>query len=148
MLTEICQYLHNWFDRKPDGTMYKKLFGDFKIENGELNVGLTEGQYFRIMGSLFNDGVHTTSDELTDEEFDGAVWFMGIPPAVVQLASDIGQWQAMYGGAGSEAMSPFQSESFGGYSYSKSGGGASDGSTGAGTWQAAFAKRLDVWRKI
>ena len=151
MLTEICQYLHNWFDRKPDGTSYPKFYGDFTIENGQLVTDqLADGQYFRIMGSLFNDGVHSfsSSDQLTDETFTGAVWSLGIPPAVVQLAADITQWQAMYGGSDSAAMSPFQSESFGGYSYSKSSGGSSDGSADAGTWQSAFATRLNPWRKI
>ena len=157
MLTEICQYLKNWFNRKPDGTDYPKYDGVFAIVDGVLDMDeLADGQYFRIMGSLFNDGVHQHGaddeghllDPLTDEVFTGAVWFMGIPPAVIQLATDITLWQAQYGGVTSEAMSPYQSESFGGYSYSKGGGGASDGTSNAGTWQGAFAARLAPWRKI
>lgn len=149
MLTDICQYLKNWFNRKADGTDYPKYEGTFTIADGALQTSvLANGQYFRIIGSLFNDGIHKYgTDQLTDEVFDGVIWSLGIPPAVVQLAADIAQWQAKYGGSDSEAMSPFQSESFGGYSYSKSGGGSSgDGS--AGTWQSAFAKRLAPWRKI
>lgn len=153
MLTEICQYLHNWFDRKPDGTSYAKYTGEFNIVGGQLVLeGLAGGQYFRILGSLFNDGVHEFSpaDVLTDETFTGSVWALGIPPAVVALASEIEQWQAMYGSVTSEAMSPYQSESFAGYSYSKSGGGSADASSGtqSGTWQSAFASRLSPWRKI
>lgn len=152
MLTELCQYLHNWFTRKPDGTEHPKYYGQFTVADGALQgIDLIDGQYFRIMGSLFNDGVHKAGDAqdtLTSETFEGAVWIMGIPPTVIQLATDIAGWQAAYGGIDSAAMSPYNSESFGGYSYSKSGGGSSDGSTGAGTWQAAFAKRLDVWKKI
>lgn len=152
MLTEICQYLKNWFNRKPDGSDYPKYDGTFTIENGALTgVELTEGQYFRIMGSLFNDGVHRYGDGgLADEEFDGDIWLMGVPPEIVQLAEDIEAWQEKYGGIDSAAMSPYQSESFGGYSYSKAGSGsaASASTTNSGTWQTAFSARLAPWRKI
>lgn len=150
MLTEICQYLKNWFDRDQS-----KFYGKFIISNGEIesyndgDMGMIEGQYFRIIGSLLNDGVYQyPSTELQDETFEGAVWSMAIPPTVLALSEDIEAWQAKYGGIDSTAMSPYQSESFGGYSYSKSGGGASSGSDSGGTWQDAFAKRLNPWRKI
>lgn len=150
MLTEVCQYLRNWFNRKPDGSSYPMYHGLFEIRGGTLvTEELADGQYYRIMGSLFNDGVHKYgTDVLTDETFEGSVWSLGIPPSIVQLAADIEEWQAKYGGANSEAMSPFQSESFGGYSYSKAGGGSADGTTAVGTWQGAFAQRLAPWRKI
>lgn len=154
MLTEICQYLCNWFNRKPNGEDYTKWAGTFHISSGSIaGVELVQGQYYRIMGSLFNDGVHKYGDPddmLTDEEFEGMVWSMGVPPQVVSLANDIAAWQTKYGGVDSQAMSPFNSESFGGYSYSKSGGGSAGGSdsAGAGTWQSVFASRLNMWRKI
>lgn len=150
MLTEICQYLRNWFNRKPDGSDYPKYSGEFTISEGELITDkLADGQYFRVMGSLFNDGIHKYGDGiLTDETFTGSVWSLGIPPEVVQLATEISQWQGKYGGVDSEAMSPFASESFGGYSYSKSGGGTSGSDTDAGSWQGAFAQRLAPWRKV
>lgn len=146
MLTELCQELKNWFDRE-------KYFGDFTIESGELVTALplVEGQYFRIIGSLFNDGVHQygSSSHLIDESFSGAIWSMAVPPTVIDLAAEIKAWQDKYGGVDSAAMSPYASESFGGYSYSKSGGGAgSSANAGAGTWQGAFASRLNMWRKI
>lgn len=150
MLTEICQYLRNWFDRKPDGSSAPKYYGEFVIKNGSLDTDqLAEGQYYRILGSLFNDGVHAnlSTDVLADEIFTGAVWTLCIPPAVVQLAADIDQWQARYGSIDSAALSPFQSESFAGYSYTKAGGSTSGGAQ-AGTWQAAFEERLEPWRKI
>lgn len=152
MLTEICQELRNWFDRNQS-----KYYGKIIIHDGVLSVNdssfvLQTGQYYRIIGSLFNDGVHVyDGDALTDEnEFEGAVWSMAVPPAVVSLAEEIDAWQTKYGSVDSQAMSPFNSESFGGYSYSKSGGGSSASSTsgGAGTWQGVFAKRLNHWRKI
>ena len=157
MLTELCQYLKNWFNRKPDGSYYPKYSGKIVISEGDIifadSFTLADGQYYRIMGSLFNDGIHKVGeadDPLIDEVFDGAVWSMAVPPAVVVLAEDIEAWQAEYGGADSEAMSPFQSESFGGYSYSKSGGGASSNgaSKSPNGWQSAYAARLEPWRKI
>lgn len=148
MLTELCQYLRNWFDRKPDGALYPRKSGTFTIENGELIADfLANGQYFRIMGSLFNDGVHKHGEaDLTDETFCGDVWSMGVPPAVVALADDIKEWQGKYGKVDDPAMSPYQSESFGGYSYQK--GSASSGSGNGATWQTVFAARLTPWRKL
>lgn len=160
MLTEICQYLHNWFNRKPDGSLYPKVDGTFTIENGELNTEiLANGQYFRIIGSLFNDGVHrygidssgTTPkpyDQLTDETFSGSVWSMGVPQEIVKLAEDIDAWMAKYGTVDSEAMSPFSSESFGGYSYNKQQGFASTGGGMLTTWESIFSDRLSPWRKV
>lgn len=147
MLTELCQELKNWFE-------ISKHVGSFKIENGTIisvndgDIGLLDNQYFRIIGSVFNDGVHKNpADDLIDETFDGAVWCLGIPKEVISLSEDIEEWQNKYGGIDSEAMSPFVSESFGGYSYSKSDGGSS-GKTSSTTWQGAFSSRLNRWRKI
>lgn len=137
VLTEICEYLNNYF-------WVKKIEGTFKIEDGEIEIaGLKEGQYFRIMGSTFNNGVHLypTSD-LNDEEFKGSVWLMAVPQTVISLAGDIAAWQDKFGQATSNAMSPFNSESFSGYSYSKNGSG------GAMSWQDAFASRLNKYRKV
>lgn len=154
MLTEICQEIKNWFDRG-----LSKWYGTITIENGTISIVpdslgatpfvLQNGQYFRVIGSLFNDGVHQYPDtELRDEIFSGAIWAMAVPPSVMALADEIDEWQNKYGGVDTTLMSPYQSESFGGYSYSKSGGGASDGQSKAGTWQGAFASRLNRWRKI
>lgn len=147
MLTEICQYLHNWFD-------VAKFYGKFRISDGHIesyndgDIGLIEGQYFRIVGSLLNDGVHQyPSEGLKDETFDGAIWSMALPPAVLSLSEEIDSWQAKHGGVNSYAMSPYNSESFGGYSYSKSSGGSAEGG-GNGGWQSAFANRLNSWRKL
>lgn len=146
MLTQICQELHNWFNYS-----LPKNIGDHVIENGVLvdDCGLLNGQYFRIVGSVLNDGVYQyPASGLQDERFHGGIWSMAVPPDVVQLAEDIKDWQDKYGGTDSVLMSPFTSESFGGYSYSKAGGGASDGKSSAGTWQAAFRSRLNQWRKL
>ena len=146
MLTELCQEIKNWFDRD-------RVYGTFTIENGALAVDfLQPGQYFRVIGSIFNDGVHrwggSAPELLTDETFEGAVWTMALPVEVLQLSQDIDAWQAKYGGADSPAMSPFQSESFGGYSYSKAAGGSGSGGGSGLSWQGAFASRLNAWRKL
>jgi len=139
MLTEVCRLLRNWFERD-------KIFGTFAVVGGVLTgteVNLQPNQYYRIIGSVFNDGVHQQGETLTDEEsFTGAVWLLAIPKEVVDLASEISSWIAANGSA---LNSPYQSESFGGYSYSLKSGGASGGTV---TWQSQFASRLNAWRKV
>lgn len=140
ILTEICQYLRNWFPKKA-------WIDDFVISNVNItgtpgsDLELVDGAYYRIKGSLFNDGLFKFPTELKDETFSGAVWLCAIPEAVVQLAQEIENWQTTYG---KQAASPFQSESFTNYSYSKGSGGSS----GDTSWQTVFASRLAPWRKI
>lgn len=146
MLSELCKELNNWFNYN-----LPKNVGTHTISDGQLvkDYHLLEGQYFRIVGSVFNDGVYQyPKNDLIDETFDGGVWAMAVPPEVVALSDEIDQWKEKYQSVDSAAMSPFTSESFGGYSYSKNGGGASDGTGSAGTWQGAFRNRLNRWRKL
>lgn len=144
MLTELCKEINNYFDTA-------RCFGTFVIANGELSDVdfLQDGQYFRIVGSVFNDGVYQyPADGLKDEVFNGAIWAMAVPQEVIALADDIDDWCEKYQTVDSIAMSPYNSESFGGYSYSKSAVGDSNGSGGSGTWQSVFANRLNKWRKV
>lgn len=147
MLTELCQELRNWFDRE-------RHTGTFEITGGVITASfLVPGQYYRVIGSIFNDGVHKYTgeedSELTDETFEGAVWALAIPKAVIELSTEIDEWQEKYGAVDSQAMSPFTSESFGGYSYSKGSGKSSDSSTGStGGWKTVFASRMNMWRKL
>lgn len=86
MLTEICAELRNYFE-VPNG----RHFGKFEISGGSIAPldFLQEGQYFRIVGSVFNDGVYQyPAASLTDEVFEGAVWAMRLPPAVIALSAD------------------------------------------------------------
>lgn len=141
MLTDLCQELRNWFEKD-------KHFGTFTISGGALSsTFLQDGQYFRIVGSVFNDGVWkygTDGDQLTDETFDGAVWALAIPKAVLTLNDEIDAWIAEYGAV---TANPYSSESFGGYSYVKASASGS-GSSGNITWQNTFASKLNRWRKI
>lgn len=146
MLDQICGYLKNWFEKD-------KYVGDITIQSNVITptMPIQDGQYIRIIGSVFNDGIYKIPLEegvnLTDETFHGGIWLLAIPKDVLDLATEIAAWQAKYGGVDSQAMSPFNSESFGGYSYSKSSGANADGSN-SGTWQSAFSARLSRWRKI
>ena len=139
MLEQVLMNIRNWFT--VDGGIYS---GTFTIEDGGIALPfLANGQYFRICGSVFNDGLHQYNVlDLVDETFNGTIWALAIPKAVIELADEIGKWQEKNGEA---ASSPFSSESFGGYSYSKS----TDAETGgAVTWQSAFKQQLSAWRKI
>lgn len=142
ILTEICDYLNNYF-------WDKKINGKFTISGGSIDVpALKDGQYFRIVGSIFNDGVHIyPATDLKDEEFTGSIWSMAVPSTVIAIASDVADWQTKYGNVNSEAMSPFNSESFAGYSYSKSGSGNANSGSNIG-WQDVFGGRLNKYRKL
>lgn len=140
-LTELCKELRNWFVRGSDDVFRGRFnISDGSIENLDF---LQDGQYFRIKGSVFNDGVYQhPASNLTDEVFDGEIWAMRIPSEIVELFNEINTWIE----DNSDSInSPYQSESFGGYSYSKvSGGGTSQGIT----WQGQFSSRLTPWRKL
>lgn len=147
MLTEICAEIRNYFTYESD-----KHFGNFAIIDGLITPSFDiPTDYIRIVGSHKNDGVHKISDaDLVDEgEFNGAIWVMSPPKAFLDLAAEIADWQAKNGGVESTAMSPFNSESFGGYSYSKSGGYATGGSLSGGvSWLSAYSTRLNIYRRF
>ena len=142
-LTELCAHLRNWFVRSEGD----KHYGVFEIKNGSIDLPwLADGQYFRVIGSVFSDGVHQYPAAFpTDETFGGEIWAMAVPSDVITLVGDIGEWEAKYGAA---AASPFTSESFGGYSYTKSGGASITGTSGVISWQSQFKSRLNRWRKL
>ena len=99
MLEQLLAELHNWF-RVRDGVDGVHR-GSYAIQNGEITLDfLREGQYFRIVGSLFNDGLHQYGpgmEVLRDEAFTGAVWALAVPEAVVELAGEIAAWRKKYG---------------------------------------------------
>ena len=144
MLNELCQELRNYFDKAQPKFFGQIVVEDGKITNEEFLAAIKPNQYFRIVGSIFNDGVYCFKEELSleDETFDGAIWLMAIPKDFLTLAKEIEDWQAKYGDA---LNSPYTSESFGGYSYSKASG---KNGGGAVTWQDAFATRLNLYRRI
>ena len=137
MLTEVCAELRNYFVKDIHN-------GTFEIVGGKITPldFIQENQYFRIVGSVFNDEVYkNTADlELTNEVFCGAVWSMAVPPSVVDLAAEIKK----YNESDEAKPSAYQSESFGGYSYSK----ATDSNGVPLDWKKVFANRLNKYRRI
>lgn len=138
MLTEICAELRNWFV-VPNGVHIQT----YTISGGSIAPldFLQEGQYFRIIGSVFNDGVHQyPASDLTDEVFHGAVWAMAVPPALIALSAEIEEYNKSDAGK----ASPYISENFGGYGYTKA-----TGSNGKVlTWKSVFADALNRYRKL
>ena len=139
MLEQVLMHLNNWF--LVPGGIHE---GTYTIEDGGITLPfLANGQYFRIVGSVFNDGLHQyPASDLKAETFEGTVWALAVPQAVIDLAEEIESWQTKNGDA---SVSPYQSESFGGYQYSKATDSASGGAV---TWQSAFRSRLNAWRKL
>ena len=141
MLENVLIHLKNWFV-VPCGVHE----GMYTIENSTLELPfLQNGQYYRICGSVFNDGLHKygdIEDKLQNETFTGTVWALAIPKAVVELSVKIEEWQSKNGEA---VASPYSSESFGGYSYTK----ATDPNSGAvATWETVFRSQLNPYRQI
>lgn len=149
MLESVLRHLKNWF-LVPGGIHT----GTFVVEGGSIALPfLSEGQYYRIIGSVLNDGLHKYGEEafqnvqfsgrpLKTETFCGTVWALAVPNAVETLAAEINEWNEKNGAA---AQGPYQSESFGGYTYTI----ATDAqSGGALTWESVFRSRLNPFRKV
>lgn len=135
MLEQILAHLNNWF-LVPNG-VYQD---EYAISDGTIELPfLRPGQYFRIIGSVFNDGLHQYSaDDLTNETFDGAIWALAVPRQVIELAEEISAWTEK------NQPSAYTSESFGGYSRT-----VATGSNGAPMgWQDVFRAQLNPYRKI
>ena len=142
MIGQVCAEVKNYFIQ-PDVDIHAS---NYTVTNGQIGPVpfLKDGQYYRIVGSVLNDGVykHGTDDtDLADEEFFGAVWAMRVPREFVSLVADIQAWET----ANATALSgPYSSESFGGYSYTK----ATSANGGAYTWMDQFKNRLNAYRRL
>ena len=158
MMTSLCREVRNYFIRSDSD----RISGTFAVREGVLTLSsaagsaedfaVADGQYFRIVGSLYNDGVWQKSDEfpkkLRDEEFTGQVWLMAPPRDFSDLADEIAVWIDKYGDA---ALSPYASESFGGYSYTLRGTSRRNETardSEDGSWQTAFRRRLAPYRRM
>lgn len=151
MLQQVLEHIHNRFIKAP-------YVGAYSISGGVISPldFLVEGQRFWITGSVLNDGVYTyhskgcTDDDdsyeagFADEDFNGVICAMAVPPAVIALSADILGWEQKYGDI---VNSPYTSESFGGYSYTRASGSGAGGNAAA-DWKDVFASRLNAWRKI
>ena len=143
MLTELCAELHNYFCRHGD-----IHFGKYTISGGSFTTPLDflqDGQYFRIAGSVFNDGIYQhPASGLTDEAFKGSVWAMKVPPSFVALSERIDKFNKEL--QNFVANSPkYASESYpNGYSYSA----LTDLPTELRTEGQEIDKEKALWRKI
>lgn len=148
---EVCAEVHNYFVDEPDGIHTDNYtVADEAVTPLDF---LIEGQYFRIEGSVLNDGVYLNDGKpiaaLRDETFYGRVWAMKVPADFVEIVKQISAWDDKYGGIGSSNMSPYQSESYAGqYSYTKANGTSDVTSAKALTWQTQFAGLLFRFRKV
>lgn len=135
MLYEILKHIRNFF---PD--LEKQKTGKFVISNNTITPAVNElpGQYFLIENSAMNDGVHRALDTFVDETFEGTITPLKIPKDFLALVQEIEDYNTHY------KATPYQSESFGGYSYSK----GSNGKKVSTNWTDAFGTRLNAWRKL
>lgn len=137
MLDDICAYCKNYF-------VVEKISGVFTITDGVLALhdSIQEGQFIRIVGSIFNDGVYKTpTSDLKDETFSGAICSMAVPPKLLKLIDEMRKWET----DNSYALnSPYQSESKADYSYTLKTGANGDSMTTINK----FSSRFTEWRKI
>lgn len=164
-IESLCAEAHNYFETS-------KEINDYAIENGIISLPfLSENQFFRIVGSKFNDGIYIYSENFIIRD---ATW--------EDVLSDHPDWKALsekdwgnikhyaltdeefHGGIWpmrmpraflslakevheynlSEASkpSPYASENISGhYSYTK-------GSPSDNAWQNVFRSKLNRWRKV
>ena len=138
-LFELLMHLRNFFPG-----MKWQFFGEEITEKRLSLPGLENGDYYLIEGSRRNDGIHVYGNQdLRNEVFSGTVTEICVPDALLRLLDEINQWQEKNGEA---VASPYQSESFGGYSYTKV--NTTNGNGESMSWKTAFGPRLRAWRKL
>ena len=152
MLQQICENIHNYFIKDRYESVHE-------IAGGMISLPLLDGQRFLIIGSALNDGVYTYHDTgiknddntkaagLQDETWTGTICALAVPPSVIALSAEIGEWVGKYGDV---VNSPYQSENvIGVYSYTKaSASGAPASGQDASSWQGVFRDRLNRWRRV
>jgi hypothetical protein len=155
-LEKVLYHIHNWF---PVG--FAQVV-DCEIADGELpapySSSMLDGQWYRIQGSIMNDGLHRhwvtypegEESDLVDETFSGTITLLAIPKPLLSVAEEIDEYIQDTREADRAARSAkFRSESFDGYSYTlRDDSRAKNGSSGLTGWQAAFASDLSPWRKM
>ena len=128
-LFEMCAECKNFFSTEND-----RHKGTFTVKDGAFAPldFLQEGQYFRVVGSTYNDGVY----QYPDANLTGEVWSMRVPPAFIELSERIDASTAKH----EETLkTPYTSESFAGYSYTI----AQNQSA-----MQIFSRELNKWRKL
>ena len=104
MLDEILAEIRNYF-------IVNVHSGKFEVIGGNLSPldFLKDGQYFKIHGSVFNDGVYRYPESgLVDETFSGEIWALAVPPTLIALVADIEDYEKK----AKENVSPMRLEIF------------------------------------
>lgn len=147
-VADVMRQCNNYFE-----TGYRAT--NYSISGGVLSPSdaLRPGMWIYISGSFFWDGVWRVGegwsvdegwkldgagDGMPDDTFYGRVYFLAPPHEFLALCEEITAY------AEKAAVSPYQSESFGEYSYTKA-QGKNGGILG---WQEAFADRLRPYRRM
>lgn len=136
MIGEILAYLKNYF-------VVETYHGTFTIEDGQEPKGVPfhDGQYYRVIGSIYNDGVwQAGNDTLVSETFTGTVQLLAIPPDLVMLAHEIEEFH----NKPENQNTAYTSESWNGYSYTR----RTDKNGRPLSWTTLYASRLNRWRKL
>lgn len=127
----VMRQVRNFFDRG-------YMDGRFTIAGSVLSPA-PAAPWIAISGSLYNDGVYPLSGGflagVTDEVFTGRVWLLYPPKDFLDLCNEMSAYDDKH------PPGAYQSESFGGYSYTRSAG---DG----GAWQQAYKDRLTPYRHM
>lgn len=173
MLEQVLSYLNNWFVRYAYTGDVTVGEDGAVLAPSEAAAILQPGRWYRILDSDFHDGVYQVPEEqagepeeepeeeeeekaetaeeeneieepeeIKSETFPCTLWVLGVPSSLLTILAEMEDWQTKYGGI---MNSPYQSESFGGYSYSKSGSSSSAGGT-ATVW-TQFADALAPYKR-
>lgn len=133
MIYEVMSHIRNFFVTDINE-------GKFTIENGKIKeLEFEDGSYILIRNSRKNNGVYCLPYTLKDEEFEGEVDLLCPPDSFLSLCGEIETYNEK-----TKNLSPFASESFGGYSYTR----ATNSNGTFQSWQDAYRSRLNTWRKI
>lgn len=161
----LCGETHNYHETD-------RVIGEYTIENGNISLPfLVNGQFFRIHGSKFNDGVYIYSKDyiirdatwgdilndninwgsLTEEDWGNLKHaelidesFTGAiwPMRMPRAFLKLAQEIETYNESEAAKASPYTSESISGhYSYTKA-------SVTDSAWENVFSAKLKRWRKV
>lgn len=139
IVADVMRHLNNYFE-----SGYLKQ--TFRITGGVISPGeCFRPGYVAVSGSFYHNGVWILKEDGTlegdqgkDESFCGKIWFLNPPQGFLALCEEIGKF------AEKTPAGAFESESFEGYSYTRTKGknGLVIG------WEDAFQKKLMPYRKM
>lgn len=145
-LSRICANLRNYFIQVSQDV----YTGTYTVSNHGITppTPLISGQYFRVVGSVLNDGVYQygnteSMSKLKDETFDGAIWAMRVPQSFLDLVADYDRLNAKVEELALVSVG-FASESFDGYSYTLSSGAPAE----LLQWKSRLDSELNQYRRI